>query len=192
MFSWETGLGPVADQIASVEYKRIKARDLVRLIEAHRQACTTDPVHIVTHSAGSAIGIYALEQMPDGQYVDNMALLAPSISAGHDLTRALRHIRGRLYVFSCPTDAVLLAFVPVLGTADDVLGSPPAGLNGFDLPRAPRTRPGDCTPRRSSRCRGSRSSRPRATSAGITDVVNAAFVRNYVARRVMGAPPPGK
>ena len=42
MFSWETGLGLIADQDASVRYKRTKARKLAR--EIQRQAAGYPPL----------------------------------------------------------------------------------------------------------------------------------------------------
>jgi hypothetical protein len=192
MFTWQTGLGPIADQIASVDYKRLKARDLVRLIEGHRRVCAEDPIHIISLSAGSAIAVYALEQMPDDQYVDNVVMLGASISADHDLGPALRHVRGRLYVFTSSTDAVLGALVPLVGTADDVSGGQAAGLEGFHVP-----------PGASAETRRLYAEKVQAVPwrpefgdsgnfGGHLDSVSAPFIRDHVARLIMGGPPPAE
>jgi pimeloyl-ACP methyl ester carboxylesterase len=135
MFPWETGFGVLIDQAADVGYKRSRAKELVARIREHRKQCPDDPVHFIALSAGTAIAVYALEAMPDDAPADNVVLLGASISADHDLTQALRHLRGRLFIFTSPGDAVLGFFVPLTGTADrEVGGSGPAGLYGFIVP----------------------------------------------------------
>jgi len=62
-------------------------------------------------------------------------LCGASTSATYDLTRALEHVKHRLYIFTSEKDAVLRFLVPMAGTADRVSGRiPSAGLHGFSLP----------------------------------------------------------
>jgi len=62
-------------------------------------------------------------------------LLSASLSADYDLTRALRHIRGRMYVTTSDKDSMLGFLVPLAGTADREPGKVPScGLSGFDQP----------------------------------------------------------
>jgi hypothetical protein len=190
MFSWETGLGPVADQIASVDYKRLKARDLVHRFDQHRQACDSDPMHIITLSAGSAIAVYALEEMPDGQFVDNVVMLAPSINADYDLSRALRHIRGRLYVFTSTGDAVLGSLVPLVGTADDVRGGQAAGLEGFRIPSGASPEARRLYAEKVQAVPWRQEFGDSGNFGGHLDSVNAVFIRDHVARLVMDSLPP--
>ena len=136
MFSWETGLGALADQAAGVDYKRTKARELVRRIREHRQDCPYDPIHLIALSAGTAVAVYALEALPDDEPVESVVLLGASVSSDHDLTQALRHVRNRLFIFTSRTDTVLSFLVPLTGTADrEFGGAGPAGLEGFILPK---------------------------------------------------------
>jgi pimeloyl-ACP methyl ester carboxylesterase len=193
MFTWETGLGPLADQASSEAYKQARAKDLVSRIAEHRQACAADPVHLVALSAGTAVAVYALEQLPDGQSVDNVALLGASISADHDLTRALRHVRGHVYVFTNPNDSVLADLVPLVGTADGKPGTAEAaGLRGFIWPAGASAE----TRQLYNQKLVTVDWRPAFEADGHfgnhLDNVNAAFIRDHVAPRLMGAPPPGR
>jgi len=136
MFGWETGLGALADQDAGVDYKQAKGKELVRRIQEHRLDCPNDPVHLIALSAGTAVAVYALEALPDDGPVDNVVLLGASVSADHDLTQALRHVRKHLFIFTSRADTVLSFLVPLVGTADRAPGgSGPAGLEGFILPK---------------------------------------------------------
>ena len=192
MFSWQTGLGPLADQVASADYKRIKARELVREIAAHRQACPEDSVHLIALSAGTAVAVYALEEMPEGAMVDNVALLGASISAGHDLTRALRHVHGHVYVFTSSEDPVLGGLVPVFGTADDDPGGEAAGLGGFILPRSATAE----TRRLYAEKVRTIAWRPEFEESGNfgshLGTVSPEFIRYHVAPLIMGGPPAGR
>jgi hypothetical protein len=60
MFSWETGLGLVADQTASVAYKRGRATEAARHIVRYRQQHPQAPVDMIALSAGTVIAVYAL------------------------------------------------------------------------------------------------------------------------------------
>ncbi len=133
-FSWQTGLGIVADQVSSASYKQSKGRELASLIYACRQAQPGQPVHLIGFSAGTAVAVHALEALPPGCCVDNVVLMASSLSSRYDLTAALQHVRGRAYVFVSPRDLLLRCMVPAVGTADRVYcGQAVAGLCGFEI-----------------------------------------------------------
>lgn len=136
-FRWQTGLGVLADHATSVEYKQDKARQLVGLMKQHWQRFPGGSVHLIGLSAGSAIVIYALEQLPPGYRVDNVILLGSSLSADYNLRQALRRVRGEVHVFSSKRDRILQVFVPVVGSADrERTGARVAGRYGFQLPPA--------------------------------------------------------
>lgn len=135
MFRWETGLGVVADQTASVEYKKGKARQLADEIVKYKAKYPDAPVHIIGLSAGTAVVAYALEYLPVNDAVQNVVMLSGSLSSGYDLTQALRRVKGRMYIFTSQRDEVLLAAVPMVGTADRVSADGGTiGLNGARLP----------------------------------------------------------
>ena len=134
-FTWQTGLGVIADQRASVEYKRSKARALAAEIRGYHVTHPGVPVHLVALSAGTAVAVFTLEALPENHPVDNLVLLGSSVSQHYDLTRALQRVRGRIYVFTSEKDAVLRFGVSTLGTADrQYCGACAAGLDGFHVP----------------------------------------------------------
>lgn len=135
MFSWNTGLGVVADQDSSVEYKRGKASECARRIQQYARQQPGAPVTLIGLSAGTAVTVFVLEALPPDCPVENVVLCGASIGADYDLTRALQRVRNRMYVFTSENDAVLAYLVPVAGTADRQAGQvPSAGLRGFQLP----------------------------------------------------------
>jgi len=177
---WQTGLGVLTDQLASVEYKRGEARKLAEKIRQVRREQPTRPVHLIGLSAGTAIVIFALEALPEDCQVDSVTLLASSMSADYDLTQALRRVRGRMNVFMSSKDALLSAVVPGTGSADrKYCGSRLAGLIGFQmLPTADAESP------RQYRKLATIAWRPEFTrdgnAGGHTDFVAPRFVCNVV------------
>lgn len=134
-FRWQTGLGILADHQTSVAYKRDKARELVGYMKLHWRRFPGGSVHLIGLSAGSAIVVFALEELPARYQVDNVILLGSSLSADYDLCNALRRVRGEMHVFSSKSDPILRIFVPLTGTADRRrAGSRVAGRYGFLLP----------------------------------------------------------
>jgi len=134
-FRWQTGLGILADHQTSVAYKRGKARELVEHMKRHWRRFPGGSVHLIGLSAGSAVVVHALEELPSAYQVDTVILLGSSLSADYDLRPALRRIRGEMYVFSSKRDPILRLFVPLTGTADRRrAGARVAGRYGFFMP----------------------------------------------------------
>jgi pimeloyl-ACP methyl ester carboxylesterase len=132
---WETGMGVFADQVASDNYKRQKAGEVAAMIRDARRNDPDAPITLMGLSAGTAVAIFTLEAMPADCRVDNVILLGASIASDYDLTNALRHVDGRLYLFTSESDAVLKFAVPLAGTADRESGNvASAGLDGFVVP----------------------------------------------------------
>jgi len=132
-FPWNTGLGPTADESAGVDYKRGEARKLAGLIRRYQDEHPGRPVTLIGYSAGTAIAVFALEELPPSHQVDDVVLLGSALSRNYDLTEALRRVKDRFVVYTSPNDAVLIAFVGVIGTADrEFCGLCAAGLAGFD------------------------------------------------------------
>lgn len=135
MFTWETGLGIVADQTASLEYKRKKAGELAQRIADFSQQHPQTPLYVIGLSAGTLIAVYTLEALPDDVQVENVILLSGSFSADYDVTKALRRVRGKMYVFTSHRDGMLLFLEPLFGTADRRYDGPgPIGVRGLQVP----------------------------------------------------------
>ncbi len=140
MFSWETGLGVTADQVASVEYKRGKATELATKIADFQRQQPQAPITLIGLSAGTAMAVFTLELLPPETAVETVILLSGSLSADYDLTSALRHVRGRVYVFTSHRDGVLQYLMPIAGAADRADASHGAiGVDGVRLPRTTST-----------------------------------------------------
>ena len=129
-FSWSAYLGPGPDHLITARSKPV-ARRLSRKIERTRQADPDSPIYVMGLSAGTAVVLSALEQLRGDVKVDHVVLFSPSVSAGRNLTPAMRHVRGYLYATSSPHDGILRTLVI---NADGGRG-PPAGQVGFRLPR---------------------------------------------------------
>jgi len=135
VFPWNTGLGVVPDQNASVEYKRGKAAECAQRIQKRAKEYPAAPVTLIGLSAGTAVTVFVLEALPVSCPVENVILCGASISADYDLTSALQRVRNRMYVFTSESDGVLAFLVPMAGTADRQPGGvPSAGLRGFQMP----------------------------------------------------------
>ncbi len=135
VFGWNTGLGVVADQKASTDYKRGKAREMAQKAADHAREYPQAPVTFMGLSAGTTIVVFGLEEMPGGTTIEDAILFGASISSTYDLTRALRNVRDKMFVFTSEKDSVLSFLVPMAGTADRQGGDvPSAGLRGFRVP----------------------------------------------------------
>ena len=138
VFTWQTHLGVVADQVASESFKRKKAGELAGEIRQYRAAHPAAPVTLMGLSAGTAVAAFTLEALPASPQVANVILLSGSLSADYDLTQALRRVGGKMYVFTSKKDAVLGFLVPLSGTADRTGGSAGTiGMLGARMPSNP-------------------------------------------------------
>jgi len=91
-------------------------------------------VHLVGHSGGGGIAVYALESLPPGRQVTSALLLAPALSPDYDLRGALRHTQRGIYNFYSPYDVGFLKVgTSVAGTIDGQL-TRAAGAVGFTVP----------------------------------------------------------
>jgi hypothetical protein len=182
---WETGMGVFADQVASDAYKRQKAGECAAMIRKARAAYPDAPITLMGLSAGTAVAVFTLEALPAGCQVDNVVLLGASIGNDYNLTKALEHVDGRMYVFTSENDAVLNFAVPMAGTADRESGTvPSAGLDGFVLPPGASSR----TCRLYSKITNiawRQSFEKDGDWGGHTDTTHPKFVRDYIAPLVL-------
>ena len=63
-----------------------------------------------------------------------MVLLGSSLSADYDVSAALRHVKGNIYCYYSPNDAVLAGPMKVFGTIDGKLLVDGAGAIGLHPP----------------------------------------------------------
>ncbi|MEE8384659.1 MAG: alpha/beta hydrolase [Dehalococcoidia bacterium] len=128
-FNWSAYLGPAHDHLVTTKSRWV-ARRLSRKIEEVRENDPTGQINVMGLSAGTAVILSALEQLEKDVAVDNVVLFSPSVSARHDLEKAMRHVRRNLYATCSPHDGILSTLTI---NADGKRGSP-AGRTGFQLP----------------------------------------------------------
>jgi hypothetical protein len=134
-YRWQTGGGVLVDHLSPPAYKRTVAKGLADQVAQHRSQYPEDPIYLAGLSAGCAVVLYALEQLPSSVTVDQVVLLSSSVSADYDLNPAVAHVRGRIYNFTSSRDSVLADLASRVGTADGKqTGSDISGLRGFHRP----------------------------------------------------------
>lgn len=90
----------------------------------------TGLIDLIGHSAGCGVSLGAIAQLAD-LHVNNLILLAPSVSPGYDLNPALAHIDGVLHVFHSDRDTGFLDWrTSTFGTYDRIK-TRAAGNAGF-------------------------------------------------------------
>lgn len=88
---------------------------------------------VTSHSGGGGISAWALEKLPADAQVDTWLMVAPALSPQYDLSKALKHVRGKTYVFSSTLDPILGFGTRNFGTMDRVYTAS-GGNTGFILP----------------------------------------------------------
>ncbi len=125
----DAGLKSLLGLVRNKHQAKIVAEKLTERFDADPAA----RIIITSHSGGAGIAVWALEDLPDRVKIDTLLMLAPALSPKYDLSKALRHVSGRLYVFSSLDDPVLGFGCRLLGTIDGVK-TDAAGRVGFDPP----------------------------------------------------------
>lgn len=180
VFLWTSTFNPAADQVALVLNKS-RAALLTSKIEEYRDRYPDTPVHIIALSAGTGVATWAVEGLRPGCMIDNLVLLGSSLSYDYDMTKALEHIRGRVYVYVSPYDEVLTTAVRTLGTVDRKFVDS-AGLVGLKPNGQPHPRVVNIY--------WNERFRSLNWMGGHTDCTNVAFVRAEIAPRLNIRPVP--
>ena len=123
---WFADLSDVANHLAH-------SRAIVEEVLDWRERNPSKPVFLVGKSGGTWIVVQALEGLPVGS-VEAVVLLAPAMSPGYDLSRALRAVSREIVVFWSPLDVVVLGAGTWLFKTTDRVRSFSAGMVGFRWP----------------------------------------------------------
>ncbi len=184
LFTWQ-GVSHARDQL-DLEKNRLTAVRFRQKIQSYIRLYPDQPINIIALSAGTGIATFALEVLPERVQVDNVVFLGCSMSAGYDLTRALKRIRGRLHVVHSPHDAILRSVVALAGTVDRSSSTDGiAGLVGFSSPK----QPGADTKAQYAKLQNIPYRTEFSDSdydGGHLDSTARAFIRDHVAQMVMG------
>lgn len=133
LICWQQGLWATLTfaDLWRKSHHHVTATQLARCIRATQRTRPAGPIHILAHSAGTAIAAYALERLAPEEAITSAAFVASGLSPRYDLTAALdRTTYGILSVESW-LDAFFLGIgTSLLGSVDRRWG-PAAGMVGF-------------------------------------------------------------
>ena len=135
LYDWTSPLGALHSQTAQ-ERNRRQAAALAERIAGYQAAHPGRPVHLIGHSGGTAIAVWAAEDLPTQASIDGIVLLASSLSGEYDLSAALARSRKGIVNFCSDRDVMLLDIgTRLVGTMDGrhVVA---AGNAGFSRPAA--------------------------------------------------------
>ena len=135
--SWTVLANPAIDQTLRIN-ARLAGTQVARALEQFIDTYPGQPVSLIGLSAGTGVAMWALEDMKPGYQVDNVVLLASSLSHKFDAGPAARAVRGKIYVYYSSNDAVLAGPMKAFGTIDGAYGpfAIGAGETGLQSPRA--------------------------------------------------------
>jgi len=127
------GVGMILNQIDFLG-NYIAGERIAQRIMKYQDEYPERPVHIIGHSGGGGIAVFAASALPEGRQIDGLVLLSASISSNHDISRALKRCSSGIVNFYNQDDLVLLGLATtVLGNVGGAHG-PSAGLTGFNTP----------------------------------------------------------
>jgi pimeloyl-ACP methyl ester carboxylesterase len=130
-FRWTHGYCRVlSDQMHAAHLQRA-GRTLSDLVQTCRQQSPELPIFLIGHSAGCGVVLAAAENLPAGT-LERIVLLAPAVSAKHDLRPALASACRGIDVFYSGHDWACLGLGTLLaGTTDRCWTRAAAGKVGF-------------------------------------------------------------
>lgn len=131
---WTVSFNPAIDQALRIN-ARLGGSRLANEIKQYKRQHPEGPVTLIGLSAGSGVALWALEDLPSGMMVENVVLLGSSLNHRYDISKALPHIKGKIYNFYSSNDAILAGPMLVFGTIDGVFGVEGAGAVGLHPPR---------------------------------------------------------
>lgn len=131
-FLWSMTMSPVADQILKLSGPG--AARLAGCIDDYHRRHPGNEVNVVALSAGADVALRAVKHVTPPNKVDNIILLAPSVSCRYAVGPVLKNMRGKIYVYYSSQDGMLAGPVRVLGSFGGKMGDEPAGLVGLHSP----------------------------------------------------------
>jgi len=133
VYDW-AGSGNWIEVLHAVEQNRKAALKIAEFVTAVRRLNPEVRIIMSSESGGTAVAVWTLEALPADAKVDEVLLVAPAVSPGYDLSRALGHVDGIVRYTTTPLDIGTLGlWTNVLGNMDGVKSSG-AGLVGFRKP----------------------------------------------------------
>lgn len=136
VYDWTVGAPFVAGlvNLRAEGWNRRQARIIAEKIVNYQNQHPGRPVHLIGHSGGGGVAIYAVEELPPGHELTAAILLAPALSPDYDLRLALRRTQQGVWNFYSPHDVGFLGVgTSIAGTIDGRM-TKAAGAIGFSIP----------------------------------------------------------
>jgi hypothetical protein len=176
-YIWTSSFNPAVDQV-NIPMNKMRALILTGKIEGYLRRWPNNDVNLIALSAGTGIAVWAVEGLKPPYQVNNLVLLGSSLSENYDMTKALRNIKGKVYVYYSPHDEVLGGMVRAIGTVDRG-GTESAGLGGLHPPGGGRGKIVNVGWRPEYEQYG--------WTGSHTDATSEPFVRRYISRHIVAA-----
>jgi hypothetical protein len=137
-FYWSNGVwaAPIFADAWTLKRNRHQAELLAERIRAYRRNHPDRPLHLLTHSGGSAIAVFALELLGPEESVTSAVLANSGLSPAYDLTPALSATTAGMLALHSPLDVFFLGIGSLLVGSMDRRRGVAAGLVGFRPPSA--------------------------------------------------------
>jgi pimeloyl-ACP methyl ester carboxylesterase len=135
VFDWTTGvilLFPY--HLRSSRRHATQAEKIARRIVNYQHKYPGRPVHLIGHSGGGALAVFALERLPDKVKIASAILLAPGISPKYNLSCALAHTERGIFNYHSRFDVFFLGIGTVVAGTIDGPHTVSAGMVGFRFP----------------------------------------------------------
>ena len=129
---WSLTFNPALDQTLRF-IARGSGEALGREITDYLRRNPNADANIIALSAGTGVGIWAIENVRPPHKVNNFIMTGSSLSSRYDLTAALKNMKGNIYCYYTSSDPVLDGPVRALGTIDGTFEES-AGLVGLKGP----------------------------------------------------------
>jgi pimeloyl-ACP methyl ester carboxylesterase len=136
LHDWTTGYWPAfLFHLRAGRRNRLQADEIARIIIDYQEAFPKRPVHLIGHSGGGALAVWAIESLPEGRTVSTALLLAPALAPSYQLGTALRKTDRGIWHFWSPFDCLFLAAGTLCFGTLDGRHCPAAGWCGFRSPK---------------------------------------------------------
>ncbi len=183
-FKWSR-YNALKDQ-TDIKANKLKAKELAKRVQSYRRDYPGRQVYLVGVSAGTGLVVWALEELPAGEKADGAVLLASSLEAKYDLSRAMENVAGQIYSFYSRVDPILRLGVPLVGSVDRSRTLAIGGADGFKVP----TNADNYTQKLYEKKLSQRSWQPgdvwQGNAGGHLGTTNPAFVRKRIAPLILG------
>lgn len=121
-YHWSLTMNPALDQTLRFIAKGAGDR-LGDIITDYLKNNPGAEANVIALSAGTGVGMWAIENVKPPYKVSNYVMLGSSLSSRYDVSRALNNMKGNIYVFYSASDPVLSGPVQALGTIDGTFDS---------------------------------------------------------------------